>query len=193
MLSGIYQWVLNIAVCLIFMSLILKLLPEKAYAKYVRYFMGMVLLLVVLEPVGNLFHLDEVMEELEQGFESSAREDRFREELALMGEEYEEEMIRQYEDELSRGAAEALSRQGFGEVAVFVEIDGDPESGTFGQILRAAASGGPSGEEGKIAVERKKVQILDEDASYREQAENGELRSALASYLGIGEEQVSVR
>ncbi len=193
MLSGIYQWVLNIAVCLIFMSLILKLLPEKTYAKYVRYFMGMVLLLVVLEPVGNLFHLDEVMEELEQGFESSAREDRFREELALMGEEYEEEMIRQYEDELSRGAAEALSRQGFGEVAVSVEIDGDPESGTFGQILRAAASGEPSGEEGEIAVERKKVQILDEDASYREQAENGELRSALASYLGIGEEQVSVR
>ena len=58
MLEDFYGWVKTIAAGLIFMSLILRLLPEGKNVKYIRYFMGMVLVLVVFAPVGKLLRLE---------------------------------------------------------------------------------------------------------------------------------------
>ena len=47
----LYGWIRDIAFYAILMTVILHLLPEEGQKKYVRFFMGVVLMLVVLSPM----------------------------------------------------------------------------------------------------------------------------------------------
>ena len=47
----LYGWIRDIAFYAILMTVILHLLPEEGQKKYVRFFMGVVLMLVVLSPL----------------------------------------------------------------------------------------------------------------------------------------------
>lgn len=46
-----YEWIRDIAFYTILMTVVLHLLPEGSQRKYVRFFMGVVLMLVVLSPL----------------------------------------------------------------------------------------------------------------------------------------------
>ena len=54
-----YSWIQAIIFYMIFMNFMTNLLPGKAYARYVRLFMGMVLILLVIRPLTGSLRLDE--------------------------------------------------------------------------------------------------------------------------------------
>ncbi|MCI8550166.1 MAG: stage III sporulation protein AF [Lachnospiraceae bacterium] len=198
MLDSFYQWVKSIAACLIFMSLILRLLPEGKNEKYIRHFMGMILLLVVLAPLGKLFHLEEAFSRMELGFERSGARKEFEDELYLMGESYADEVVQGYEEELAAQALKFLKGEGYDGISVRVRIDSDQSSETFGQVMEIGVIPFSSEEEeetGKIVIEKKKVQILSEDSapkSYLEEAEDNQLKKLLAGEFSIKEESVVI-
>ena len=199
-MDGFYQWVRNIAACLIFMSLILRLLPDGKNVKYIRHFMGMVLILVVLAPAGKLLRLEESFSELAVSLERDREREEFKDELKLMGEEYTDSVIKSYEEELAVQAGRFLSEAGFSYESVRVEIDGEEGSASLGQIRAVEvnmSSGEETGEEdsGQIVIEKKRVQILDEEperGSYREEAEDGELRRLLSEELSVPADSVHI-
>ncbi len=199
MLEGFYGWVKTIAACLIFMSLVLRLLPEGKNIKYIRYFMGVVLILVVLAPAGRLFGLKEAFSGLELSLERRRAEDEFEDELALAGELYAEEVVRGYEEELAGQVLRFLEKEGCGECSVRVTIDARPDSAAFGQVksLEILPFQGREEEEetGRIVIEKKKVQILSEESSgknYLEEAQDGEWKRRLSEEFSIPEEAVRI-
>ena len=62
-MEGILGWVKGIIGWLLIMSLMLQCVPGKAYRSYLRLFMGIILILTVLEPFSRG---DKMAEELEQ-------------------------------------------------------------------------------------------------------------------------------
>ena len=72
----LYDWVKNLAVFLIFISIIRNLLPKNHYEKYVKLFTGMLVILLVLQPlsgflgaqdrIDTLFSLDLYSQEMEE-------------------------------------------------------------------------------------------------------------------------------
>lgn len=197
MLTGFYGWVKTIVAYLIFMSLILRLLPEGKNVKYIRYFMGMVLVLTVLAPLGGLFHLDEAFSRLVGSFERAGTRAEFEDELALMGDAYTEEVVKGYEEDLANQVSRFLEEEGYGAYPVKVTIDTDSDSDTFGQIERLqvllSQSEGDGNETGRIVIEKKKVQILSEEPSeksYLEEAEDNELKKALSEEFSVPEEVI---
>lgn len=199
MLKGLYGWVKTIAACLIFMSLILRLLPESKNLKYIRYFMGMVLVFIVLAPLGRLFHLEESFSRLERSFERAGARADFEDELALMGDAYTEEVVKGYEEELADQVSVFLEEAGYGECPVRVTIGTDPDRDTFGQIESLQVLFSQKAEEGnetgRIVIEKKKVQILSEEPmekSYLEEAEDHELKRALSEEFSIPEEMIGM-
>ena len=50
MLDQIYGWIQNIAVYLIVISAVMHVIPRKDYGKYIRFFSGMVLILLIFTP-----------------------------------------------------------------------------------------------------------------------------------------------
>lgn len=51
MLDMVYSWMKNTAFYLVIMTAVLEVLPGNTYKKYVRFFTGLVLILLVLSPI----------------------------------------------------------------------------------------------------------------------------------------------
>ena len=61
MTGEIYGWMKGLAFFFIFMTAVLNCLPDQKYRKYVRFFLGMVLLILMTQPLLRLFRLDEAL------------------------------------------------------------------------------------------------------------------------------------
>lgn len=66
MLQQLYGWIQNIAVYLIVAAAVMHAIPGKDYGKYVRFFSGLVLILLLFTPVLNLAGMGETFRELYQ-------------------------------------------------------------------------------------------------------------------------------
>ena len=54
MFRQLYDWIQNIAVYLIFVSAVMHAIPGKDYEKYIRFFSGLILILLLFTPLLNL-------------------------------------------------------------------------------------------------------------------------------------------
>ena len=59
MFAYLYEWIRNVAFYLVLVTALLHVLPEFGYQKYIRFFTGLVLILLVLAPVLKLFQMEE--------------------------------------------------------------------------------------------------------------------------------------
>ena len=60
-MKELYQWLQDLAVYLILVSAILQALPQESYQKYIRFFSGLVLIILLMTP------LLEIREKQEEG------------------------------------------------------------------------------------------------------------------------------
>lgn len=64
MFDFLYQWIQNMAFYLVIVTALLQLLPGKGYKKYVQFFSGMVMILLMLTPLLKLTGIDKQFYEL---------------------------------------------------------------------------------------------------------------------------------
>lgn len=58
-MEALYNWIRSLTFYLIFVTVIINLLPDKKYEKYLRFFFGMVFLLLVIQPFTSGFRIEE--------------------------------------------------------------------------------------------------------------------------------------
>ena len=61
MTQAIYQWVRNLAVYYIVLEAVIHVMPSQPYGRYIRSFMGVLLILIITSPLLNLLNLDSTM------------------------------------------------------------------------------------------------------------------------------------
>ena len=59
MFEYLYEWLKDISFYLILVTAVTYVLPSNSYRKYIRFFTGLVLILMLLTPVLNLFRIEE--------------------------------------------------------------------------------------------------------------------------------------
>ena len=59
MFAYLYEWIRNVAFYLVLVTALLHVLPRSGDQKYIRFFTGLVLILLVLAPVLKLFQMEE--------------------------------------------------------------------------------------------------------------------------------------
>lgn len=59
MTAYLYQWIERIAFYLILVTVVLQVLPDNDYRKYLRFFTGLILILLLAGPILNLFGMGE--------------------------------------------------------------------------------------------------------------------------------------
>ena len=69
MLDFIYEWIQNIAFYLILITVLLHMLPDSDYKKYIRFFTGLILILLLITPVLKLLHIEDAAPWLGEGEE----------------------------------------------------------------------------------------------------------------------------
>lgn len=102
MTEAIYGWMRDLAYTLLFFTAVLQLLPEGDYQRYVKYFLGLLLILTVLGPLLSVFSLDISIEEMMGRYLEGSR---------LEGEDAAEEGERMAERYAREAAALAVEEQ----------------------------------------------------------------------------------
>lgn len=68
MLDWLYEWIKNIAFYMIIVSVIFKVLPENGYQKYIQFFSGIVLILLVFLPIVRVLGKEQTIKDLYEGY-----------------------------------------------------------------------------------------------------------------------------
>ncbi len=99
MVDNLYEWLQNITFYLVMVTAVLHVVPNQEYRKYIRFFTGLVLVLMMLTPILNVFGTDVELAEL---YEESKVEE-LQKDIMGQGFPMEEEQIKMEEKELPEG------------------------------------------------------------------------------------------
>lgn len=70
MIESVYTWMQNIVFYLVIVTAVLEVLPGGNYQKYIRFFTGLVLMVLLLTPIMNLAGAEEIFLDLYHGYEN---------------------------------------------------------------------------------------------------------------------------
>lgn len=122
MKEELYEWVRNMAVFYILFTAVLHLVPDKKYEKYVRFFMGLILIFMMSTPVFSLFGKGQELTESFRIYLSQENKAKEEKELENLQKAYLE---RGYETELGKKIQETLQEKGIKTQEVKVNIEGE--------------------------------------------------------------------
>lgn len=125
MFRQLYDWIQNIAVYLILVSAVLHAIPGKDYEKYIRFFSGLILILLLFTPLLNLTGMADEFARLyrSQEYEMDRREIENAEEM------FQDADLLDFVPEEYRGAAGAGAETGAAEESAEEDGEGAQEGG----------------------------------------------------------------
>ena len=179
-MTELLGWVKNLAVYLIFSELLFQILPHKRYRKYLRFFSGLILVLLILSPLLSAGGLEQRLLDAMDSFSQIQSSDEM-EDVGLSGE---------YEAILESRVEEMVEQEGYRLASFSAELCLDPEAENFGEIYSLTAVLRQEGqeEEGGIRVEpvvigKEKKEVEPELAGLTEE---------LGGILGIEPEKITL-
>lgn len=127
-------WVQNIAYYMIFMTVVLSLLPAKQYEKYVRFFAGIILILLVIKPFLGGLRLEEEISHFYQEF--SLKQDTAELEQKILGVEQQQKkmILAQYEAAVREDIRQMAGSSGFSVRELDVSVCEDEGEDGFGKV-----------------------------------------------------------
>lgn len=121
-MEGIFSWMKGVAVFLIFSGFLLQLLPDEKYQKYVRFVIGLVLMLLISAPLFRMGNLEENIVDRIHLFSMEQSREEFRTEIRHAEEGYREQLEAEYQDILAEQLAELAAEEGYEVLSVQAEI-----------------------------------------------------------------------
>ena len=194
-MAELLGWVKNLAVYLIFSELLFQLLPHKRYRKYLRFFAGLILVLLVASPLLQAGGLEQRMLEVLDSLTSTTPSGEMEEIWEQAEAARSEGLSQEYQAVLQAQVETAAAAYGYQVVSCSAEIVLEEGAADFGEIRQLSAvltrgQGASIGQEEEIWVEP--VQIGEAEASPAEEEDLSALATELAGSLGIREEQISL-
>ena len=204
------EWARNIIFFMVFLSVISHLLADASYEKYIRFFAGIVLILITVSPLkggldfqekaGRFFEEFSFFQEKEQAGKALSKADQER-----MG-----AFLAEYKKEAEARIQETMQAEGVICSQAEVEIEKDEKSGEYGKIrkiilhLKEEKMTSPQDEETKMVKEKAgeevsvKVEIppvITKEKQERpgtESKQEQQLKRKVAQYYGLEEACVEI-
>ena len=133
-MTAVYEWVRNITYYMIFITVVGNLLADSKYEKYLRFFAGIILILLVLKPLTGSLRLDERIAYLFESISFQKEADDFKEKLWGMEDERLERVMSTYEEAVAMDIRGMADTAGFSVRSVKVTIETDRDSPLYGHV-----------------------------------------------------------
>lgn len=133
--AEIYSWIKNIVIYMIINTIIMNLLGNKSYKKYISIVSGMILVLIVISPLVKLLKLEDSLDYFLQYNYFSIETSDFKNQLAQAEEKQDEAIFSEYKKKIKEQVKELLLEEEVYLKTCQITIDENPESSTFGTIL----------------------------------------------------------
>ena len=122
MKEELYLWIRNLAVFYIFFTAVLNLIPDRQYEKYVRFFMGLLLMVMLITPMLSIL---EKAKTLPESFSSLYQQEE-KKRLTLDMENLQKSLLEKgVEEQLEKNIPESLKKKGIEVTACKVHIEGE--------------------------------------------------------------------
>ena len=133
-MGGLYQWVGSILCYLILASAVRAVLPSKKYEKYIRFFMGVVLILLVVHPVTDGLGLEDRLAYYFEAVSFQREAEDLKREILGIEEQRLGRVIEEYEGAVERDVRVMAEDMGFMVKQVEVSIESDREKENYGTV-----------------------------------------------------------
>ena len=107
-MQAVYGWVKNIIYFMIFLAVVNNLLADSKYEKYIRFFAGMVLILLVVSPLTGKMRLDEQISSMFQSISLHNDASDLKSQLWNMDEKRLDQILGRYQDAVEADVAAVL-------------------------------------------------------------------------------------
>lgn len=182
-METVYRWAKNFIFCLCLLELLCHLVRNEDYRRYIRFFGGLIVLLLVFSPLAEIFSVGEAFgEELRQALTAEEVRELQISQEALSGLQ-NEKIAEAYENELRRQIEEIVQFYGQQPLSVTLSLEeqqGSAASLTGVSIWLAPAKSAPGDEQGA------------QEAKEEQQNRIGEIRAEISSVYGVQREAVTV-
>lgn len=135
-MEGLYDWIRNMTGFLIFLSVLEHLIPGKKYLRYIRFFAGMVLILIVLQPLTGSLRVENRIASYYKSFVFQYQADDLKKEILGVEQARLEKLIRQYEEAVEQDVEMMAEDLGLTVRECSAEIGQNPERADFGTVTR---------------------------------------------------------
>lgn len=135
-MEQLYAWVRNITFYMILISVVTNLLPSKKYEKYLHLFLGMVLILLVLQPLTGSLRLEERIAYYFSMINFKNQAGDLEKEFIGAEQDRLDRMVAQYEEAVAMDLEQMARDTGFYPVTCSAEIGSDPDGEDFGKVSR---------------------------------------------------------
>lgn len=170
--AEIYTWIRNIVVYMMINTIIMNLLGNKSYKKYVSIASGMILILIVVSPLVKVLKLEENLDYFLESYSFSMDTTDFKNELSLVEDRQAEKISLEYQKQVKAQVKEILQKDQIYLQDMEVQIDMNTKSETYGQITGMKISA--TTEQNKAAAGKRLMidQVLIEQVTIGEEARN---------------------
>lgn len=134
MITGIYQWIKNIAFYMILITAVMNIIPNNNYKKYINLFTGMIMIILVLAPISGLLGVNT---RLDTNFIKNI----YNQELSSLNfdtyelsEESTSKIFDEYENEIGLQVEKLVNEEGYYMVKADVTLNEEKESEQYGSL-----------------------------------------------------------
>lgn len=133
-MTELVEWVKNIAIFYIIASLIIHIIPGKSYLQYIKVFLGIVTIILLMKPIGELFSFEEKFEGSLQEKLNIQMETELLRDLELVGKYQKEAVVGEYLNEIKNSIREYVEDMGVIYNACSINLNLEEDSEGYGGI-----------------------------------------------------------
>jgi len=197
-LDSILSWVKQIVIFYIFSNFIIHVLPSGNYEKYIKFFIGLILIAVVINPLTGFFKLDTLFDDLYNSAVSNDSISEMRVDLEYAEKSNYDSITQPYKEEVIKNVEKIVMENYLYPVKTTVDFDMDSESKTFGQIkdIKLQVSKKYTSED-KIIIDKIKIQAENSESgtssgSNNLSAASLNIKNGIADFYHISPDNVNI-
>lgn len=178
----LYDWIKDIAVFMLLVSVIVNLLPKNHYEKYVRLFTGMVMIILLIKPLSTFLNLSDRLDTI---FSLDVYKQELSEweiDFQEMDASFEGQMMDGYKEQLQSQMSLILQEEGYALYDLEFDLCMDKENEDYGQLTYI-----------KVYLEESTVPKIESPFFEEyESVENSRIKEKICEYYQLEKEQVEV-
>jgi len=202
-MDEIYSWIRNIVIYMIINNIIMNLLGNKSYKKYVSIVSGMILVLIVISPLMKLMKLDVNLDYFLDMNDFAVEASDFKNNVSQMEKEQADAIFADHKEKIRLQVKEMLSNEKVYLESFDITFNQDASSENFGEILSMDIKANTTGNEAeskssKIQIDNINIAsiIIGNDTKSTEQSIPSpleiELKKQLSDFYNIEQGNINI-
>jgi stage III sporulation protein AF len=131
----INNWIRNVVIYMILNAIVMNLLGDKSYKKYVSIVSGMILVLIIISPLMNYMDLEDTLDYYLKANDFAVETSEFKNDINRMEEAQSDAIFAEYKEKIRLQVEGILQENKLLLVSFDLAIDKNNKSATFGEIL----------------------------------------------------------